>query len=111
MSPDTPKYPEGDALKGQIAGRHRRGTTWQILFQISTIIGIIALIALIYNITNEAFGLAAVQNKVEPQSLVLGVEEARLLAAENTITSEDDNALVEGIVSDANGIGFFGYAY
>ena len=78
MSHNT-RYPEGSAVKEQIAGRHRRGTTWQILFQVSTIIGIIALIALLYNITNQAFGIVAVQNKVEPDSLVLAVEETRLL--------------------------------
>jgi phosphate transport system permease protein len=111
MSNNITNYPEGDALNNQISGRHRRGTTWQILFQISTIIGIIALVALLYNITNQAFGLVAIQNKVEPESLVLAVEEARLLSAENSIASEDDNALVTGIVNDPLGIGFFGYAY
>ena len=111
MSNHKTDYPEGDALDKQISGRHRRGTTWQLLFQISTIIGIIALVALLYNITNQAFGLVAIQNKVEPDSLVLAVEEDRLLTAENTITSEDDHALVEAIATDPNGIGFFSYAY
>lgn len=110
MSPDT-SYPEGSALKGQIVNRHRRGSAWQLAFQVSTIIGIIALIALLYNITNQAFGLVAIQNKVEPASLVLAIEEERLLSAENTVTSEDDNELVAGIASDATAIGFFGYAY
>lgn len=104
-------YPEGSALESQISSRHRRGSVWQILFQVSTIIGIIALVALLYNITNQAFGLVAVQNKVEPDSLVLAIEEERLLSAENTVTSEDDNELVAGIASDPNAIGFFGYAY
>ncbi|MAU01855.1 MAG: hypothetical protein CL608_32360, partial [Anaerolineaceae bacterium] len=111
MSQNITNYPEGDALNRQITGRHRRGTTWRLLFQISTIIGIIALVALLYNITNQAFGIVAIQNKIEPDSLVLAVEEERLLTAENTITSEDDNELVQGIANDPNGIGFFGYAY
>ena len=111
MSNHKTDYPEGDTLDKQISGRHRRGTTWQLLFQISTIIGIIALVALLYNITNQAFGLVAIQNKVEPDSLVLAVEEDRLLTAENTLTSEDDHALVEAIATDPNGIGFFSYAY
>jgi phosphate transport system permease protein len=111
MSNNITNYPEGDALDNQISGRHRRGITWQILFQISTIIGIIALVALLYNITNQAFGLVAVQNEVEPASIVLTLQEERLLSAENSITSEDDNALVQGIANDPLGIGFFGYAY
>ncbi len=111
MSNNITNYPEGEALNSQISGRHRRGTTWQLLFQISTIVGIIALVALLYNITNQAFGIVAIQNKVEPDSLVLAVEEERLLTAENTITSEDDNELVTGIATDNSSIGFFGYAY
>ncbi len=111
MSQNITKYPEGEALNHQIAGRHRRGTTWQLLFQVSTIIGIIALVALLYNISNQAFGLVAVQNRIEPDSLVLAVEEERLLTAANTIASEDDNELVQRIANDSNGVGFFGYAY
>lgn len=111
MSHHITNYPEGEALNDQIAGRHRRGVTWQLLFQISTIIGIIALVALLYNITNQAFGIVAIQNEVEPDSLVLAVEEERLLTAANTITSEDDNELVAGIATDTSSIGFFGYAY
>ncbi|WP_420627589.1 phosphate ABC transporter permease PstA [Candidatus Leptofilum sp.] len=104
-------YPEGDKLEKQIHKRHRSGSIWRTLFQASTIIGILALTALLYNIINETFGLVAVQNSVEPDKLVLDLEEAILLEAENTLSSEDDNVLAEGIVSDEFGIGFFGYAY
>ena len=104
-------YPEGDALATQITNRHRNGTLWRTLFIAATIVGIIALIALLYNVLNSAFGIVAVQNKVEPQSLVLAIEEEKLLTASNTISSEDDNELAEGIIADPNAIGFFGYAY
>ncbi|MCA9921592.1 MAG: phosphate ABC transporter permease PstA [Anaerolineales bacterium] len=104
-------YPEGDALQSQISNRHRAGTLWRVLFLASTIVGIIALTALLYNVINSAFGIVAVQNVVEPESLVLAVEEEKLLTADNTVSSEDDNELVTGIGNDANSIGFFGYAY
>ncbi|WP_420643822.1 phosphate ABC transporter permease PstA [Candidatus Leptofilum sp.] len=108
---DQTHYPEGTKLEEQINKRHRSGSIWRTLFQASTIIGILALTALLYNIINETFGLVAVQNSVEPDKLVLDLEEAILLEASNTLSSEDDNVLAEGIVNDEFGIGFFGYAY
>jgi phosphate transport system permease protein len=44
-----------------------------LIFQVSTIIGIIGLSALLYNIITASFGLVAVQNKVDPAALVLSV--------------------------------------
>ena len=104
-------YPEGSALDDQINNRHRRGTIWRIFFQLSTIVGIIALMALLYNILNQAFGLVAVQNAIDPRALILDIEEQRMLTAENTVASEDDNALATAIADDPDAIGFFGYAY
>lgn len=49
--------------------RHRIGRIWHVIFQTSTIIGIITLTALLYNITNQSFGYVAIQNKVSPASL------------------------------------------
>lgn len=104
-------YPEGEALDAHVELRHRRGLIWRVLFQISTIVGIIALTALLYNIINQAFGLAAVQNAVEPEALVLEYQEAQMLSAPNTVVSEDDTALVERIAGNPNAVGFFGYSY
>jgi phosphate transport system permease protein len=53
----------------------------------------------------------ALQNKVEPASLVLAADEAEMLAASGTLSSEDDNDLVNGIQGNPNAVGFFGYAY
>jgi hypothetical protein len=107
---DHPAYPEGETLQAQINKRHWRGTIWRVLFQISTIVGIVALTALLYNILNESFGLMAVQNSVEPASLVLVVEEEKILTVA-TLSSEDDNELAAEIIADPYAIGFFGYAY
>jgi phosphate transport system permease protein len=108
---DKSYYPEGNALVSQIATRHRWGAMWRTLFLSATIIAIIILMALLYNVFNSAFGLVAVQNSITPESLVLAVEEEQMLGAENTFSSEDDNELVAGIANDPNAIGFFGYAY
>lgn len=104
-------FPRGQEQVAQINGRHRRGTIWRLLFAASTIVGILALMALLYNIINETFGLVAVQSKIEPKSLVLDTLETRLINTANTITSEDDTVLAQQIAADPNAIGFFGYAY
>lgn len=104
-------YPEGDNLKQFIDHRKRGGLIWRASFQIATILAILALIALLYNIINGAFGYVAVQNAVDPNSLVLAMEENQMLSSSKMVSSEDDNELVKGIESNPNAIGFFGYAY
>jgi len=104
-------YPEGKRLHSFIKARKRTGLVWRLVFQAATIVAIVALTALMYNIIIGAFGYVAVQNKVDPASLVLAAEEERMLTATNTFSSEDDNELVGGIEGNPNAIGFFGYAY
>ena len=110
MSAKT-NYPEGSELTDQIGGRHRRGTILRTLFQSATIIGIIALAALLYNVINSSFGLTAVQNAVDPEALTLAYDEDQLLRLQNIVSSEDDNRLAAEIANNPNAIGFFGYAY
>lgn len=64
--------PEGEALLRNVAARHRVGTIWRLLFQASTIVGILALTALLYNIVNQSFGLVAIENAVDPDTLAVG---------------------------------------
>jgi phosphate transport system permease protein len=104
-------YPEGKKLQSFIDKRNRWGGIWRVAFMASTIVAIIALTALLYNIINGSFGYVVVQNKIDPAALVLGVEKTRMLTAPNTISSEDDNELVKDIENNPNAIGFFGYAY
>ena len=42
-----------------LEARNRWGVIWHVLFQASTIVGIIALVALMLNIINGAFGYVA----------------------------------------------------
>lgn len=104
-------YPEGDALIGYVEQRKRRGLVWRSIFLCATLIGVISLIALLYNIINSAFGFVALQNEIDPAALVLSVEEDRMLAAPNLISSEDDEELATGVIDNPFAIGFFGYAY
>ena len=63
-----------------IEGRNRSGSLWRRLFQLSTVIGIVALAALLLNILNSAFGYAALEARVDPATLAV-----------NGIALEDQN--------------------
>jgi phosphate transport system permease protein len=51
--------------------RHSTGKVWSQIFRISTGVGIIALIALLLNITNSAFGYVATENEINPAELAI----------------------------------------
>ena len=54
-----------------LAARNRKGVIWHVLLQASTVIGILALIALVLNIINGAFGYVAYEARVDPDSLAV----------------------------------------
>ncbi|MCB0085049.1 MAG: substrate-binding domain-containing protein, partial [Caldilineaceae bacterium] len=104
-------YPKGNDLADYVEKRKRRGLIWQIVFLGATLIGIISLIALLYNVINSSFGYVALQNEVDPAALVLDVERERLLNSPNLTSSEDDEELATGVMDNPYAVGFFGYAY
>ncbi len=63
-------YPEGRQLQSFVTGRQRKAHLWQVLFLAATVVGIIALFALLYNVINDSFGFVAYRNRVEPVALV-----------------------------------------
>jgi len=63
-------YPEGAKLQSFVTGRRRMGQIWKTLFLAATVVGIIALLALLYNVINESFGYVAVQNETDPETLI-----------------------------------------
>jgi phosphate transport system permease protein len=54
-----------------LAGRNRKGAIWHVIFQASTVVGIIALIALVLNIVDSAFGYVAYEARVDPDTLTV----------------------------------------
>ncbi len=104
-------YPSGPQLNSQIKRRKRGGQIWYILLMSSLIIGILALIALLYTIVNDGFGLIAVEYQNDPDRVVLSKQEEVMLADADTFDSENDNILAARVADDPNAIGFFGYAY
>jgi phosphate transport system permease protein len=65
---------ENTAVQGftdNLETRNRKGMLWHVLLQASTVVGIIALIALMLNIINGAFGYVAYQARVDPDTLAV----------------------------------------
>jgi len=60
-----------DRFDVRLRARQRAATTWQVFFLVSTIVGIVALSALLYTIADRSFGYVAVQNKVPPEQLTV----------------------------------------
>ena len=54
-----------------IEGRNRGGLIWRWIFQASTVVGILALTALLLNIMNGAFGYVALEARVDPGTLAV----------------------------------------
>lgn len=51
--------------------RNRKGAVWHVIFQASTVVGIVALIALLLNIVDGAFGYVAYEARVDPDTLTV----------------------------------------
>jgi phosphate transport system permease protein len=58
-------------FESNLPPRNRKATLWRTLFQLSTTIGMIMLMLLLYNIINATFGLVAIDNQVDPASLAV----------------------------------------
>ena len=60
-----------EGFADNLKARNRKGVLWHVLFQASTIVGIIALVALMLNIINGAFGYVAYEAKVDPDTFAV----------------------------------------
>lgn len=52
-----------------LSRRHRTGKAWQLIFFSSTVIGLIALVALLATVLNKSFSYVAIEYKVDPATL------------------------------------------
>lgn len=60
------------AYQANLPRRHGLARVWLVLFQASTIVGIIALSTLLITVINDSFGYVALENEVQPESLAVG---------------------------------------
>lgn len=58
-----------ETFESKLENRHRIGAFWRNVFRISTLIGILALTALLINIFDGAFGLAVIDYEIHPSQL------------------------------------------
>ena len=58
--------------QADLPARKRSGLMWARIFQVSTVIGVIALVTLLLNISNGAFGYVALKARVDPGTLAVG---------------------------------------
>lgn len=63
--------PEGEDLKQNVQGRQSIGKLWEYVLLASTIIGLLVLATLLYRIVDQAVGVVAVQNQIEPSELMV----------------------------------------
>lgn len=63
--------PTGEEYRRLTAARQRNGRVWAVVFQMATLIGIVALTALLYTIINQTFGLVVVTNTIDPDTLTV----------------------------------------
>ena len=72
MSIPADDYPEGEDGGRYVRGRQRRGMIWSFVFFGATMIGIVVLTALLFNVANAAFGFVLMKDKVEAATLAVG---------------------------------------
>ncbi len=67
----TTSAPAQPAFVPRMAQRKRRAMWWLLVFQSATLVGIVALGALLYNVINSAFGYTAVEYAIPPETFSL----------------------------------------
>lgn len=104
-------FPQDEAYTGFVRKRRRVGTFFRTLFLLATVLGIVILALLVLDVANDAFGYVAVQNRIDPETLIDRYYKTQMLAMPRTLTSEDDVVLADGIAARPGAIGFFGLSY
>ncbi len=100
---DQLNYPEGEALSDQIARRHTRGKIWRSSFLVALIIAILVLVSLVYNVVNQAFGLVAVENAIDPAVLVSQTGADPATVSLDELTKDDYVEMLQANISTGLG--------
>lgn len=82
-------YPEGQALHAFVDRRKRAGQMWHALFLGATMVGVLALLTLLYSVINDSFGYVAYQNEVQPLDLVTNFYAERGMEAPAGVILDD----------------------
>jgi phosphate transport system permease protein len=71
-APSVGRLPEGDAVKENLRQRSRIGRLWHGLFLFSIVFGLAALLTLVLDVANDAFGLAVTQSELDVDAVTGG---------------------------------------
>jgi len=71
MSTSPSREPAGARYDYRMARRHRASRVWRWVFLLSTVVGIVVLSALLYNVMDQAFGLVAIEATIDPVTLAM----------------------------------------
>jgi len=85
MTAPAGAVPEPFTGEANLSARRRTGAIWRTIFQLSTIIGIIALGALIFTIIDKSFGYVLFVYEVDPAELAMGGTTLEQLSREQLI--------------------------
>ena len=85
MTAPAGAVPEPFTGEANLSARRRTGAIWRTIFQLSTIIGIIALGALIFTIIDKSFGYVLFVYEVDPAELAVGGTPLEQLSREQLI--------------------------
>lgn len=102
------KLPEGEQFKRFVSRRRTIGTIWRRLFFFCTVIGLVMLVLLLYNVINNSFGFVAVQTRIPrdeltngreldalPKDELLAILNENLTSARKRAIERDDGPLAE----------------
>ena len=85
------KSKNSDAFSADQQRRHRLGHAWLVFFQAATVVGIIALMALLLNIINSSFGFVLLEDTVSRESLSPSGVALEDLSRDDLVTIFNDN--------------------
>jgi len=91
MSTPTGRIRLTPHFESNLPSRNRKASLWQVLFRLSTTIGMIVLALLLYTVVNQAFGLVAIDNKVDPASFAVDGVQIEELDQETLIAVIEEN--------------------
>ena len=89
--PGYSHYGTAEESRRNIQHRRRAGLIWQIVFYLSTTLAVAALVVLLLNIINSAFGYVAIKNTIEPKTITPAGQEYRDLSEEQLIEILEEN--------------------
>lgn len=84
-------YGSVEDSRANLQKRRRIGLAWRLVFYLATTIAVLALVILIVNIVNGAFGYVAIKNQIEPETLTPAGTPIEDLPKDTLITLLEEN--------------------